>query len=155
MPVTIATWNINSVRLRQTLVAEFLEEWQPDILCLQEIKCQNEQFPAKPFKKLGYEHQAVHGQKGYHGVAILSRRPFVETHSHDFCEMGDTRHISAILDIGSQRVKLHNFYVPAGGDEPDPDTNPKFAHKLQTKRQSLQDLTRGNGHRGHAGVRPR
>lgn len=131
MPLSVATWNINSVRLRESLVLEFLRKYDPDILCLQEIKCQNDQFPAKNFRKLGYLHQAVHGQKGYHGVAILSKRPFTETHSRDFCEVGDSRHISVIFQGGSSPVKLHNFYVPAGGDEPDPAINPKFDHKLR------------------------
>jgi exodeoxyribonuclease-3 len=131
MPFTVATWNINSVRLRQDLVASFLKRWQPDVLCLQEIKCQNAEFPAKPFRKLGYEHQAVFGQKGYHGVAILSRRPLGREDSRDFCGMGDSRHLSVELQAGGMPVRLHNFYVPAGGDEPDPVANPKFDHKLR------------------------
>jgi exodeoxyribonuclease III len=131
MPLSIATWNINSVRLRQGLVEKFLEDHQPDILCLQEIKCQNDQFPGKAFRKLGYEHQAVHGQKGYHGVAILSRRPILESHSRDFCNMGDCRHVKAYFKAGGQTVRLHNFYVPAGGDEPDVTINAKFDHKLR------------------------
>ena len=131
MPVTIATWNINSVRLRQSLVVDFLNQWQPDILCLQEIKCQNDQFPAKAFSRIGYEFQAVHGQKGYHGVATLSRRPIEEIHSRDFCGMGDSRHVSVQFEAGGQSIRLHNFYVPAGGDEPDPKINPKFDHKLR------------------------
>lgn len=131
MPISIATWNINSVRLRQSLVEEFLDEYQPDLLCLQEIKCQNDQFPEKAFRKKGYEFQAVKGQKGYHGVAIISKRPFSQTHSHDFCNMGDSRHISAVFEAGGSSLRLHNFYVPAGGDEPDPKANPKFDHKLR------------------------
>lgn len=131
MPLTVATWNINSVRLRQGLVERFLDENRPDILCLQEIKCQNDQFPEKAFRKMGYVHQAVHGQKGYHGVAILSKRPFGETATVDYCRMGDCRHISALFEAGGQTIRLHNFYVPAGGDEPDPSINPKFDHKLR------------------------
>ncbi|MEM7462491.1 MAG: exodeoxyribonuclease III [Pseudomonadota bacterium] len=131
MPLSIATWNINSVRLRQSLVEEFLDEYQPDLLCLQEIKCQNDQFPEKAFRKKGYEHQAVKGQKGYHGVAILSKRPLTQTDSRDFCNMGDSRHISAIFEAEGSPLRIHNFYVPAGGDEPDPKTNPKFDHKLR------------------------
>ncbi|MEZ5873015.1 MAG: exodeoxyribonuclease III [Nitratireductor sp.] len=131
MALSIATWNINSVRLRQGIVVSFLEDKQPDILCLQEIKCQNDQFPAKAFRKLGYEHQAIHGQKGYHGVAILSRRPIDEIDSRDFCNMGDSRHVSVTFRSSGQKIRLHNFYVPAGGDEPDPVINPKFDHKLR------------------------
>ncbi|MCB1440269.1 MAG: exodeoxyribonuclease III [Nitratireductor sp.] len=131
MAFKLATWNINSVRLRAGLVEDFLNSHQPDILCLQEIKCMNDQFPAKVFRKLGYEHQAVHGQKGYHGVATVSKRPIHEYHSTDYCLMGDTRHLCTRFELGGRPVDLHNFYVPAGGDEPDPAINPKFDHKLK------------------------
>ena len=123
----IATWNINSVRLRAPLAARFLREHAPDVLCLQETKCTNDQFPAVPFKKLGYEHQAIHGQKGYHGVAIVSRLPFRTTKVVDFCREGHCRHMSVVFENG---LELHDFYVPAGADIPDPALNPKFAHKL-------------------------
>ncbi|WP_036237546.1 endonuclease/exonuclease/phosphatase family protein, partial [Martelella sp. AD-3] len=73
MELKLTTWNINSVRLRLPIVSAFLEEHAPDVLCLQEIKCLNGQFPYKALRELGYEHIAVHGQKGYHGVAIVSR----------------------------------------------------------------------------------
>jgi exodeoxyribonuclease-3 len=127
---SIATWNINSVRLRLGLVCTFLEEYQPDVLCLQETKCPNDAFPSSAFRKLGYEHIAIHGQKGYHGVAIISRVPLDALDRRDYCGIGDSRHISAILAAGTRRIRLHNFYVPAGGDEPDRNINPKFAHKL-------------------------
>ena len=123
----IATWNINSVRLRAPLAARFLHEHAPDVLCLQETKCANELFPRKPFEKLGYAHQAIHGQKGYHGVAIVSRLPFRSTAVEDFCREGHARHVSATFENG---LELHDFYVPAGADIPDPQVNPKFAHKL-------------------------
>lgn len=128
---TVATWNINSVRLRQGLVAQFLTEHAPDILCLQEIKCRDDQFPAKAFARLGYEHIALNGQKAYHGVATLSKVPFSTVERRDFCQMGDARHIECTVDIAGTRLRVHNFYVPAGGDAPDPDINPKFAHKLR------------------------
>lgn len=131
MPLKIATWNINSVRLRIGIVEQFLKSHQPDILCLQEIKCQNDQFPEKNFRKLGYEHIAVHGQKGYHGVATVSKRPLENAFSKDYCEMGDTRHLATTFEAGGQSCQVHNFYVPAGGDEPDPAKNPKFDHKLK------------------------
>lgn len=131
MALSIATWNINSVRLREGLVLDFLRSEDPDILCLQEIKCMNDQFPGKAFRKLGYEFQAIHGQKGYHGVATISKRPFLETRSTDYCAMGDSRHIETVFEAGGSRIRLHNFYVPAGGDEPDPEANPKFDHKLR------------------------
>jgi exodeoxyribonuclease-3 len=123
----IATWNVNSVRFRQTLVTRFLAQEQPDVLCLQETKVANELFPKLPFHKLGYTHQAIHGQKAYHGVAILSKIAFRETGVQDFCREGHARHMGVTLENG---VTLHNFYVPAGGDIPDASTNDKFAHKL-------------------------
>lgn len=138
MSVTFATWNINSVRLRLPMVLEFLRTHRPDILALQEIKCTNDQFPAKALSAAGYPHQAVHGQKGYHGVAIISRLPMEEINSREFCRMGDSRHICARINLGAGPVRVHNFYIPAGGDEPDPDINPKFRHKLDFL-QELQD----------------
>ena len=82
--LSIATWNINSVRLRIDQVARMLGEQQPDVLCLQEIKCQESQFPAAALAELGYVHQAVHGQKGYHGVATVSRIPLRELSRNDW-----------------------------------------------------------------------
>lgn len=127
---SIATWNINSVRLRLPLVLSLLKSHAPDILCLQETKCPNGSFPEAALRKCGYEHIEIHGQKGYHGVAIISRLPLRDVQRRDFCEMGDTRHISAVASAGDRAIRIHNFYVPAGGDEPDRDKNPKFAHKL-------------------------
>jgi exodeoxyribonuclease-3 len=123
----IATWNINSVRHRLALVSRFLREKQPDLLCLQETKVANELFPGAALAKLGYVHQAIHGQKAYHGVAILSRLPFKTKGTEDFCREGHARHLAVTLANG---LELHNFYVPAGGDIPDPRANEKFAHKL-------------------------
>ncbi len=130
MTLKIVTWNINSVRLRLGMVESFLQKHQPDVLCLQEIKCPNDKFPEEAFRNIGYEHQAVHGQKGYHGVATLSKRPLSQIESRDYCEMGDTRHVSAIVEAGGKPLRIHNFYVPAGGDVADRKVNPKFAHKL-------------------------
>ncbi len=127
---SIATWNINSVRLRADLVAAFLEAHAPDVLCLQEIKCVNDAFPLKAFAKLGYVHVGVHGQKGYHGVATLSRHRLAVVETRSFCGLDDCRHIATSHRLGGRDVLIHNFYVPAGGDEPDPARNPKFAHKL-------------------------
>lgn len=130
MAFSIATWNINSVRLRRSLVEDFLRSHQPDVLCLQETKCPNDAFPSSGFSKLGYTHQAINGQKGYHGVATLSKFPISHIAPRDFCGMGDTRHMSCVVDFDGFKVRVENFYVPAGGDEPDREKNPKFAHKL-------------------------
>ncbi len=125
--IRLATWNINSVRLRAPIVTKLLKKHAPDVLCLQEIKVVNELFPAQMFHDLGYVHQAINGQKGYHGVAILSKLPIKKTDSFYFCDNQDSRHVSAALENG---LEVHNFYVPAGGDIPDPKANEKFAHKL-------------------------
>ncbi|MCO5080926.1 MAG: exodeoxyribonuclease III [Rhizobiaceae bacterium] len=130
MSLSIATWNINSVRLRMPIVERLLTEYQPDILCLQETKCPDDQFPSAAFRKLGYTHLAISGQKGYHGVATVARRPIEIVEKRAFCEMGDCRHISTRVRSGGIDILLHNFYVPAGGDEPDPAINWKFRHKL-------------------------
>jgi exodeoxyribonuclease-3 len=130
MPATIATWNINSVRLRLPLVLDFLARYRPDVLLLQEIKCANEQFPQAALARAGYPHQAVHGQKGYHGVAIVSRRPLADISSRVFFDVPESRHVSAAIELGAGPVTVHNFYIPAGGDAPDPELNPKFRHKL-------------------------
>ena len=130
MRFTVATGNINSVRLRIGLVARYLQEHQPDVLCLQETKCRDGEFPSSEFHKLGYEHIAINGQKGYHGVAIVSRIPIHASRKREFCGKGDSRHMHVTLGGAADGLDIHNFYVPAGGDEPDPDVNDKFAHKL-------------------------
>ena len=133
MRLTVTTWNINSVRLRIDSVARFIKSVRPDVLCLQETKCPDDKFPLKRFKRLGYEHIALNGQKGYHGVVVISRLPFESFNIQSFCGKTDCRHVSAVLGERAglrDPITLHNFYVPAGGDVPDPALNPKFAHKL-------------------------
>lgn len=130
MSLSIATWNINSVRLRLQLALDFLRDYGPDILCLQEIKCPEEHFPYQAFHNAGYAHVMIHGQKGYHGVATISKLPIELVERRDFCAKGDTRHLAVSFEAGGLTVTLHNFYVPAGGDEPDPEINWKFKHKL-------------------------
>jgi exodeoxyribonuclease-3 len=130
MPLTIATWNINSVRLRLGLVADFLRRFRPDVLFLQEIKTVDELFPWDAFRELGYRHLAVNGQKGYHGVATISRKRLFDVDNRGFCGKDDSRHQAVTIKDGGGEIRLHNFYVPAGGDEPDPAVNDKFAHKL-------------------------
>jgi len=133
MQIKIATWNINSVRLRINLVAKFIKSARPDVLCLQETKCPDDAFPLKRFHRLGYEHIALNGQKGYHGVSVISRLPFESFTFRNFCGKTDCRHLSVVLGERAglkDPLTLHNFYVPAGGDEPDPQINEKFAHKL-------------------------
>jgi len=135
MSLTVATWNINSVRLRLSNVERFLKLRKPDILCLQETKCPDELFPHMAFEALGYGHRLVQGMKSYNGVAILSKVPFVATAIHHRCGKEDCRHIEAALDVGGDPILLDNLYIPAGGDIPDPKQNAKFAHKLDFYRE--------------------
>ena len=134
MPFTLATWNINSIRLREALVAKLLTEEAPDILCLQECKSPVEKMPLETFRALGYAHCVARGQKGYNGVAILSKLPIEDAGDRDFATLGHARHVAARLENG---VTIHNFYVPAGGDIPDRAQNPKFGQKLDF----LTDMT--------------
>ena len=124
----VITWNINSVRMRIDLVCRLLDEQRPDVLCLQETKTPDELFPREAFEARGYRHMLVHGMKGYNGVAVLSRQPFASPATRAWCARSDCRHAIVELPGG---IELHNIYVPAGGDVPDPEANPKFAHKLQ------------------------
>ncbi len=131
MTLRISTWNINSVRLRFDLVARFVRETEPDILCLQEIKCRDELFPADGFRELGFEHIAICGQAGYHGVATLSKLPLEPLPRQSFCGTEEARHLGAKVALpGGGSLAVHNIYVPAGGDIPDPELNPKFRQKL-------------------------
>ncbi|MFN3605813.1 MAG: endonuclease/exonuclease/phosphatase family protein, partial [Cypionkella sp.] len=84
MPFTLATWNINSVRLREGLVAKLLAEENPDVLCLQECKSPVDKIPLDQFTALGYVHMVARGQKGYNGVAILSKTPLLDAGGMDF-----------------------------------------------------------------------
>jgi exodeoxyribonuclease III len=123
----IASWNINSVRFRMPIVEQFIAEEAPDILCLQETKAEDAVFPMAALQALGYPHIVTNGQKMHHGVAILSKVPLVEDVRHDWQDNGEARHLGVRLPGG---VRLENVYIPAGGDVPDRDLNPKFGQKL-------------------------
>ena len=127
MPLRLATWNVNSIRLRLDHLKRFLGEARPDAICFQETKVANDDFPYAELQEIGYRHIVAHGQKAYHGVAIASRRPFEAEGTLVWCKKDDKRHAYVRLD----GLELHNFYVPSGGDVPDPVTNDKFAHKLR------------------------
>lgn len=131
-PLRLVTWNINSVRLRLPLLQDLVAALAPDVICLQETKCPDEHFPHEGVAALGFAHRAVRGMKGYNGVAILSKLPFAtrEGQDPDWCGKGDCRHLAVELDAPGGPIELHDFYIPAGGDVPDRDANPKFAHKL-------------------------
>src|SRR5947199_3726919 len=115
MRLSITTWNINSVRLRIDGVARFVKAVRPDVLCLQETKCPDDRFPFKRFKRLGYENVALNGQKGYHGVVVLSRPPFESSAVQAYCGKSDCRHTSTLLGERpglKDRITLHHFYLP-------------------------------------------
>ncbi|MGH7100948.1 MAG: exodeoxyribonuclease III [Acetobacteraceae bacterium] len=126
----VATWNINSLRLRQGRLAALVAAIEPDLLCLQETKVPDEAFPDLLPASLGFPYFVRRGMKSYNGVAILSRVPLAEVSAPDWCGRTDCRHLAVALDLPGEPLELHNFYVPAGGDQPDPDKNTKFAHKL-------------------------
>lgn len=126
-PLSIASWNINSVRARPHLVEQLFELRDVDILCMQETKCEDAHFPAQFFADLGFEHQAISGQRMHHGVAIVSRVPITLHERFDWQANGEARHVSVRLPSGAV---LHNVYVPAGGAIPDRAANPKFGQKL-------------------------
>ncbi len=128
MTLRIATWNVNSLRKRLDHLARFRAAEKPDIVCLQETKVRDEEFPEDAIAALDYPHVLRHGQKGTNGVAIMSRRPFEAVETLDWCGQADRRHAMVRLAGG---LEVHNFYVPSGGPVPDPDANDKFAHKLQ------------------------
>ncbi|WP_240796826.1 exodeoxyribonuclease III [Terasakiella sp. SH-1] len=124
----LVTWNINSVRIRLHHVQELVEKYNPDVICFQETKVRDELFPLIDLQAMGFPHIHFSGEKSYNGVAILSKTPFSNEQALSWCEREDKRHVSLELEGG---IELHNFYIPAGGDEPNAETNPKFAHKLQ------------------------
>ncbi len=123
----VATWNINSIRLRIELVIEFIQKHNIDVLCLQETKTEDKFFPTSTLAQAGWPHHAFRGEKSYNGVAIISRSPLTQIHYRDWAGRSDCRHISAQIENGPL---IHNFYVPAGGDVPDRKVNLKFGHKL-------------------------
>jgi len=135
MTLRIATWNINSVRLRIPLIKKLVDETAPDILCLQETKTEDITFPLEALKAFEFPHIFFAGQKSYNGVAILSKIPLKNMSCMAVAEAPDKRHISATLPGGAE---LHNFYVPAGGDIPDPEQNPAYGFKLRF----VEDMTR-------------
>ena len=138
----IATWNINSVRLRLEQVLRLIKDQNINIICLQETKTQDEYFPYDSFKKIGMNYQYYRGEKSYNGVAILSNFKLEDENFINWCGKNDTRHISVKLN---KNIELHNFYIPAGGDEPDILKNPKFDHKIsflkEMKQYFLKDKT--------------
>ena len=125
--IKLATWNVNSIRIRLEHLARFAKEKQPDVICLQEVKAKPEDFPFDDIRALGYENIALYSQAGYNGVAILSKYHLDNIEERDWVGKHDARHIKATI-LGD--VEIDDIYIPAGGDIPDPIENLSFAHKL-------------------------
>ena len=138
MRLRICTWNVNSVRLRAEQAARFVAEQAPDVLCMQEIKCQEGEFPREAFVVMGLPHLKIAGQKGWHGVAIASRLPLEDAAPLQVCREGHARCVGATV----AGVEIHNFYIPAGGDVPDRVENPKFDHKLDFYEKLTAELSK-------------
>jgi exodeoxyribonuclease-3 len=138
MRLRIATWNVNSVRLRAEQIARFVAEQAPDVLCLQEIKCRDGEFPTQALVDVGLGHLAIKGQKGWHGVAIASRLPIEPGPMLEVCRRSEARAVSAIV----AGVEIQNFYIPAGGDLPDRTQNDKFDHKLEFYERLTAEMAR-------------
>ena len=123
----IATWNVNSIRTRLDNVTRWLNEAQPDVVCLQELKCTEDQFPREALEGLGYN-CAVHGQKSYNGVAILSKRPMedVTPRLPGDDEDNHSRYMEAVIPGDKGTIRVASIYAPNGN----PVASEKFPYKL-------------------------
>jgi exodeoxyribonuclease-3 len=138
---SLLSWNVNSVRRRLDHLEQVINRWNPDVICLQELKATERDMPTAAIAAAGYPHQAVSAQAGYNGVAILSRHPLSDVEAFTWAGRDDARHVFARVafpDQGreqdqepEQNLGVHCVYVPAGGDVPDRETNPKFDYKLR------------------------
>jgi exodeoxyribonuclease-3 len=124
----IATWNINSIKQRMDCVTAWLAERQPDIVCFQETKCMDDAFPREPLEALGYN-LAIHGQKGFNGVAILSKVPFDEVTPRLPGDEADeqARFLEASVSTSTGVVRVVSIYLPNGNP---PDTE-KYTYKIK------------------------
>ncbi len=123
----IATWNINGIKARLDTALTWLAEAKPDVVCLQEIKCVDEAFPAAAFEGAGYN-VAVHGQKGFNGVAILAKSRFDDVRSRLPGDPDDpqARYLEATLSVPSGALTVASIYLPNGN----PIDTDKFPYKL-------------------------
>ncbi len=133
----IATFNINGIRARLPRLIEWLEERQPDIACLQEIKCQDKDFPAEAFEKAGY-HAVWHGQKGFNGVAILARGEAPQDLHVGLPGDPDDDH-ARYLEADVKGVRVASIYLPNGNPQPGPkfDYKLKWMERLRARGQAL------------------
>src|ERR1043165_3689636 len=125
----IATWNVNSVKQRVENLSAWLQERQPEIVCLQETKCQDEAFPREPFEALGYN-VAIHGQKTFNGVAILSKLAFDEVTPRLPGDPEDdhARFLEAVVSTPSGALRVASIYLPNGNPV---DDERKYGYKLK------------------------
>ncbi len=123
----IATWNINGVKARMETLLAWLKEAEPDVVCLQEIKSQDEQFPALEIEAAGY-HVETHGQKGFNGVAILSKSKPDEVVRGLPGDPADeqARYMEAVFSIDGGAIRIASLYLPNGN----PIGTDKFKYKL-------------------------
>ena len=124
----IATWNVNSIKQRTDNLAAWLAERAPDIVCLQETKCIDEAFPREAIETLGYN-VAVHGQKAFNGVAILSKLPFDEVTARLPGDDGDeqARFLEAQVSTARGAIRVASIYLPNGN----PPNTDKYDYKLR------------------------
>ena len=128
----ISSWNVNSVRARIDNIKNYINDFSPDILFLQEIKTQNENFPNDVFKKFGYE-SYIFGQKSYNGVAFISKHKLQNVNT-DFIkdDLKQSRVITGQLNINNKKIELINIYVPNG--------NPVDTEKYEYKKIGSKNL---------------
>jgi exodeoxyribonuclease III len=127
--IKIATWNVNSIKQREAACAAWVKFAAPDVLCLQELKCQTEAFPRGTFEDLGYN-CAVLGQKSFNGVAILSKFPIDETVMGLPGDSADeqSRYLEAVLSLpGGKAIRVASIYAPNGNPAPSPKLDYKLA----------------------------
>lgn len=127
MPLTVATWNVNSVKQRLEHLVDFLREEKPDVLCLQELKCQDDAFPRREVEECGYN-VATHGQKAFNGVAILSRLPLEDVRPGLPGDDGDeqARYLEAAVSTAGGVLRVASIYLPNGN----PTGTEKYPYKL-------------------------
>lgn len=131
----IATWNVNSIRQRMDHLVAWLKEREPDLVCLQEIKCVDDAFPREPFEALGYN-VAVHGQKTFNGVALLSKLPFDEVAPGLIGDDGDVqaRFLEALVSTRTGVLRVISLYLPNGN----PANTDKYTYKLKWMDRLIQ-----------------
>ena len=127
-PLKIASWNVNSIKIRAEVAADWLREAAPDIVCFQELKCQDSAFPRTIFEDLGYN-VALFGQKSYNGVALLSKWPISDVRMGlpTFSDDDQARYLEGVIGLPHKALRVASLYLPNGN----PPDGPKFDYKLR------------------------